>query len=121
MQLHVVLAVGCAGAAGALLRLLFAVMLRTAGDAFPFGTLAVNVVGCFAFGVCWSLHEGAWSKPVAAAVFTGFLGAFTTFSTFAFECVDLWERGRWVACLFHAIGQNVLGIAAVAAGLWLGR
>ncbi|MGE3173021.1 MAG: CrcB family protein [Planctomycetota bacterium] len=122
MQTRIVLAVAVGGALGALLRLGLGTAARAAlGDGFPYGTFAVNVLGCFLFGLCWSVADGSWPRAVSAGVFAGFFGAFTTFSTFALESIDLFERGRPWACLANVIGQNVLGGCAMVAGLWLGR
>jgi CrcB protein len=84
-------------------------------------TLVVNVLGCLAFGVCWACGGTAWSRPVAAGVFVGFLGAFTTFSTFAFDVTQLWAEERANAAILLVLGHNVLGMLAMLLGLWLGR
>lgn len=121
IQNLVVLGVLVGGSLGALARLGAAVLLQRLGSEPWVGTFAVNAGGCFLFGLCWSLHGGGWPRPVAAAVFTGFLGAFTTFSTYAFECIELWDRGRHLACALYAAGQNAIGALGMLGGLWLGR
>jgi len=121
MQAGVLLAVGAGGALGALARYAGTEILRSFGDGFPFATFAINVVGCFLFGLCYALHVDAWSKPQAAGVLVGFLGAFTTFSTFAFEGLSLIEQGRYLAFAGNLVGQNVLGVLGVLAGLSAGR
>ena len=82
---------------------------------FPLSTLVVNVVGCLLFGLCHGIGE-RWSPIIQAAVLTGFLGAFTTFSTFAFDCRVLIEQSRWFALLCNLVAQNALGLAAIWAG-----
>lgn len=63
---------------------------------FPWGTLAVNVLGCFLFGLVWSLAESEWAvnSHVRVVIFVGFLGAFTTFSTYAFEAGQMLRDAR---------------------------
>jgi CrcB protein len=121
MTLPVFFAVAVGGACGALARWSAAMALRDVLASFPFATFAINAVGCFAFGLLWAMHGGKWPAPVAAATFAGFLGAFTTFSTFAFESIELLQQGRMLACAANVVGQNVIGVLAVAGGLALGR
>lgn len=96
---------------------------RQAGLHFPWGTFAVNLLGCFLFGLLWSLFENRVdiSREVRAVVLVGFLGGFTTFSSFAFEAAGLLRDGAWLAAAGHLLGQNVLGVALVFAGLLVGR
>lgn len=121
MQTGVLIAIAAGGALGAIARYAVAEALRSLVADFPAGTFAINVVGCFAFGLCYALHAGAWPKPQAAAVFVGFLGAFTTFSTFAFETLELLQQGRVAAALLNAGAQSVLGVLGVVGGLAAGR
>ena len=64
---------------------------RLAGERFPLGTMAVNLLGCLLFGFVWGYLEGrvGLSPQTRTIVLTGFMGAFTTFSTYAFETVTL--------------------------------
>ena len=115
---------GLAGAAGTLAR--FGVMegmKRLAPGVMPWGTWAANLLGCFLFGLIWALAEerGAVSAGFRLYALVGFMGAFTTFSTFAFESVDLFRAGEALACLANIVGQNVLGLASVVAGLAVAR
>lgn len=93
------------------------------GRAWPIGTLIVNVVGCFIFGF---VFESMRSEEAAHDVrrllwLTGFCGAFTTFSTFAFDVVELeTHRGALAAALNTALHVG-LGVAAVVVGQTLGR
>lgn len=116
MSLPVLCAVAAAGAVGAVCRFTLATALRAASGAFPYDTLVVNLVGCLVFGVCMGLGAPQWQAPVRAAVVTGFLGAFTTFSAFAGDCAQLLEQGRWLALGGNLALQNGLGILAVVAG-----
>lgn len=113
-----------AGAAGTVARYLMqALAVRLFGQQFPWGTLVVNVLGCFLFGVVWTLeqeHELV-SPETRVVLLVGFMGAFTTFSTFAFETVTLAREPG----LLHAVGNffahSVLGFAGVVAGVALVR
>ena len=119
-----ILWLGLAGAAGALARYALATAVqRWCGVRFPWGTFVVNVVGCFVFGLVWTLAEERDWIPAGARLvaLTGFLGAFTTFSTFAFETGALMREADWAAAAANFAGQNVLGIAALFAGAALGR
>ncbi|WP_461209975.1 fluoride efflux transporter CrcB [Desulfocurvus sp. DL9XJH121] len=118
--LFVVLGGGC----GALARYLVAGWAqRLAGSSFPFGTFTVNALGCLLFGFIWGLAENrAVLGPQARLlVLTGFMGAFTTFSTYAFESAGLLRAGQWAYALLNMVGQNVAGLVLVFAGLALAR
>jgi CrcB protein len=90
---------------------------------FPWATLVVNVIGCFLFGLIWSLAESRWAinNHVRVVVFTGFLGAFTTFSTYAFEAGQMLRDAQWLYLAIHVLAQNGLGLAAILLGFALGR
>lgn len=112
------------GAAGAVSR--YAVDLLVGGmndGRFPWGTLTVNVVGCFALGVLVALTtEKVLVDPNwRIALGVGFLGAFTTFSTYAVESVRLAEDSLWGLATLNVFGMVILGLAAAIAGLALGR
>ncbi|MDR1385571.1 MAG: fluoride efflux transporter CrcB [Planctomycetaceae bacterium] len=117
-----VLAIGFAGACGTLAR--FGVNQFTAkalGD-YPYGTVIVNVAGCFLFGFLTSIFSaGRIGVQYKVILLTGFLGGFTTFSAYAYEIADFLEHQRYLAALLHFGGQNVLGIAAVFLGLCFGK
>lgn len=116
--------VAAAGAAGSLCRfgLSFWVQ-RWFGDPFPWGTLSVNLVGSFLFGLVFSLGESrAWLTPEARLIIlVGFMGAFTTFSSFAFDTHRLVVEHSWGLALANLAAQNLSGLAAVSAGIWVGR
>lgn len=116
--------IGVAGALGALARYeLGGLVQKISGAAFPWSTLAVNVLGCLAFGLIWSLAEGRGliSPDLRTILLTGFMGAFTTFSTFAFETDGFFRAGQY-GLGFANIGlQLVIGLVAMAAGQALGR
>lgn len=113
--------VGLGGFAGAVLRYLVSgwVQERSGSIAFPFGTAAVNFIGCFVIGLLTFLVETRSYLSVEARAFVliGLLGSFTTFSTFGSETLMFLRSGRVDMAALYAGGQVVVGIIMV----WLGR
>lgn len=93
------------------------------GGAFPLGTLVVNVLGSFLFGLIFVLaEERAWFSPeTRTALLVGFLGAFTTFSTFAFDTAGFVAGQQWGMAALNLVAQNALGLLGFFAGTWLAR
>lgn len=117
-----IVAVGIAGAAGAIARYAFGeYVVGRLASGFPLGTLLMNVTGSFALGFLAGGGAGAgtWSPALRLAVTTGFLGAFTTFSTFSVDTVQLWESGRLGLAAVNVIGSVVAGLLGAWAGLRL--
>jgi fluoride exporter len=113
-----------AGVLGTLARYgLSGLVQRIAGAGFPWGTAVVNLTGCFLFGLLWTLLEGRiQARPeIRTTVFIGFFGAFTTFSSFVAETASLMRDSQWLYAGANIIGQNVLGIVVLLAGMALGR
>lgn len=110
------------GAAGALARYGLGGWIHgLTGAAFPWGTMTVNVVGCFALGLVTPLLLAPSAAPEARAfVAVGLLGGFTTFSTFSFEAMALAQNGHWQRAAVYTIGSVVLGLLAVVVGFWIG-
>lgn len=106
------------GALGALLRYAVSGMaLRLFGSAFPWGTLTANLVGCFLIGLFWVIADRAALDPRAIPfLFTGLLGAFTTFSTYSLESITLMREGEVLRGVLNVALSNGLGLAAVVAG-----
>ena len=115
------LAVALAGALGAAARFGVVRCLEPWSAAFPWPVLAVNVLGCLLFGIAWQAGASRWPDVASAAVLAGFLGGFTTFSSFALDTLVLLEQGRVLAAAGNVLGQNVLGVGAMLAGITLGR
>lgn len=116
----IVVAVGLAGALGALARYgISLASLRWLGPGFPFGTLIVNLVGCFLLGALaeWTLEDPTLSPQARTALSTGFLGAFTTFSTFGVETFRALEGGDWGVALANVLINVLGGLALVAVGI----
>ena len=86
---------------------------------FPYGTLAVNLIGCFLIGFLSQLAEsrGVFTAESRTFVFIGILGGFTTFSAFGNETMNLWREGQNSLALANVAAHLVLGLGAV----WVGR
>jgi CrcB protein len=116
-----ILLVGIGGALGSITRFLVSGWVQAASRNanFPYGTLAVNVTGCFTIGFLAQLSEshGLFTSEARAFVFIGILGGFTTFSSFGNETINLLHGGEMLGALAN-VGANVItGLFAV----WLGR
>jgi fluoride exporter len=112
------------GGLGALCRYLVdgAVQERWEG-AFPLGTFVVNLSGSLVLGAVVGafLAHGSWPDSARLAVGTGFVGSYTTFSTFTFESFRLVREGARRYAVANLLGSLVAGGAAAAMGLWLGQ
>ena len=123
------LAIALGGAVGALLR--WGIMLGMTNvlrESFSFGTLLVNVVGSLLIGIAFvCLVERIQTEGIAAspafksAVMIGVLGAFTTFSTFSLQTLEMLIDGRWMAGSLYVISSVVLCLLATALGIGLAR
>lgn len=117
MQELALVAIG--GAAGSVARVIISSLaLRSLPLGFPWGTLAVNLIGSFVFGVIVGIgsNRGGMSVNERALLLSGLLGGFTTFSAFSFDTVQLFTQGFQGRAFISIIGQVVLGAVA----LWLG-
>jgi len=118
-----VLAIGLAGSAGAIARYLVAIFFGWLTNIrFPLGTLVINISGSLFLG--WFLAHIA-VRPVSdttrLAIGVGFVGAYTTFSTYMFESNKLIDDGAGIEAMVNLFGSLILGIAAVRLGMWLAR
>jgi CrcB protein len=116
--------IAVAGAAGTVARYgVQRISVLWMGAGFPWGTLVANALGCFLFGwiAARSLERGLMSPELAIPLLTGFLGAFTTFSTFAFETGDFMRQGAWGLAAANLLLNQVLGLGLFFLGSYLGR
>jgi CrcB protein len=116
--------IGLGGFAGAIARYLVdGVVAERVSGAFPWGTLVVNVSGSFVLGLLFALSVDRAILPaeVRGPVLIGFIGAYTTFSTYMLESWQLIGSGAYGLALVNLLGSAVLGLLAVVAGLTLGR
>lgn len=93
----------------------------TVGD-YPLGTLLVNLIGSFAIGLLWNyFSSGDGSNHLRLLIMVGVLGGFTTFSSYAIECFNLYESGHTGLALTHVLANNIGGILLAFAGMSLGQ
>jgi len=113
-----------AGALGAVARYSLAGLVqRLTGGVFPWGTIAVNILGCFVAGMLWALFEkrGITGGVPRTAILVGFMGAFTTFSTMILETQQVFGALGIARAAANLALQNGVGLAALLAGLAIGR
>ena len=114
--------VALGGAIGASARYLTGVAaVRLMGHGFPWGTLAVNVVGSFLMGVLVVALAHLGGTRFAPLLMTGMLGGFTTFSAFSLDAVTLYERGQLGLAATYVTASVILSLAALFAGLLAAR
>jgi fluoride exporter len=116
-----VLSIG--GALGVNARYWLGVLItRWSGPRFPWATVVINVTGSFAIGFLAVILAYRWPHPLGRLfVVTGFLGGYTTFSSFTFESLKLWEDGEKGLSMANTFGSVAAGLAAVTLGVALGR
>ncbi|ESY03185.1 camphor resistance protein CrcB [Mesorhizobium sp. LNJC399B00] len=96
--------------------------LRVVGPNYPWGTMAINILGSFVMGLfVAALMRRGGSNELRLFVATGILGGFTTFSAFSLDFATLWERGATLPALGYALASVVGAIIALFLGLWLAR
>ncbi|EAU54168.1 fluoride efflux transporter CrcB [Mariprofundus ferrooxydans] len=117
-------AVAIGGAAGAVARWLMASAIqRVAGGAFPWGTFAVNALGSFLLGFLfvWLIERSTAGELLRLAITVGFLGAFTTFSTYSLESVRLLQEGAFQMAFGNIAGQLLVCLPLAWLGVQLAR
>ena len=124
MQFSILLAIAIGGAFGSIARHYVSTGIYNAtGPAFPYGILAVNVIGGLVMGIVVEL--GAlklnYSPEIRAFLTTGILGGFTTFSAFSLDTALLIERGDWLGSAAYIVASVALSVGALFTGLWLVR
>ncbi len=114
-----ILAVGVGGAFGAMARYVFNLIFAKTFAPFPFATFFINITGSFLIGFLLTVFSEKFevNENVQLAIIVGFLGAYTTFSTFEFEIFGLVRDKQFLITLFYVILSVTIGFFAV----WLGR
>jgi fluoride exporter len=96
---------------------------RLLGPVFPFGTLAINVLGSFVLGffLVWTTERVMVDPRWRLLVAVGFCGGYTTFSSYAYESISFLQQGQWTLLAVNVLGNNLLACLAVLAGMALAR
>ncbi len=91
------------------------------GSTFPFGTLAINLTGCFFLGLIgqFTLNRMVISPELRMAIAIGFFGGYTTFSSFGWEAAKMLEAGEWLWATMYVASSVVLGLFLSVTGIWL--
>ena len=111
------------GSAGTLARYALQGLVQVrSGTSFPTGTITVNLIGCFLLGgfTEFALHRLSVSPELRIAISIGFFGAFTTFSTFSWETVQMLNDGEWTRALAYVLVSVVGGLLLAWAGMTVG-
>ncbi|OAB56105.1 protein CrcB [Phormidium willei BDU 130791] len=122
--MQLILAIAAGGAVGALARHFLAQqVMHLTGGGFPWGILTANVLGSFLMGLLVEVSALVWQPGAALRAFlaVGFLGAFTTFSTFALDVALLYERGALALAGLYVALSVLLSVGGLFFGLWLVR
>lgn len=96
---------------------------RLLGPVFPYGTLTINVLGSFVLGffLLWTTERAVVDPRWRLLIAVGFCGGYTTFSSYAYETMMLFEHGQWTLMVVNCLSNNLLACAAVVAGMALAR
>lgn len=124
MAVSRILFVGLAGFAGTLCRYWLAgAVARRYGETFPAGTLVVNVAGCFLIGFLFFMFQErhAWGETARTVTLVGFLGGFTTFSSYGLQTFTLLQEGEFGYAAANVVASNVLGLLMVWGGYALAK
>ena len=116
--------VGLGSFVGGALRYLISTWMKNAcSQGFPWGTLMVNLVGCFLIGVLFALFSrySSTSHPWYLLLTTGLCGGFTTFSTFANESLQMLQNSQWGGFITYVSISVIAGISLTALGYWVGK
>ena len=115
-MINTIAAIAAGGAIGALLRYgTYSLSLKLGGEAFPWGTLFINVLGCFLMGIAVSVFASIWTPPEALRSFliAGVLSSFTTFSAFSLDVIHLLEREQYLYMSIYYLSSVTLSVLAI--------
>jgi CrcB protein len=117
------IAVAIGGALGAMGRYAVSSWVFQINHKFPFATLAINVLGSFVMGILFVLivERTLLSMEMRSLLMIGFLGAFTTFSTFSLDALGLWQNGHLFLALLYVLATVGLCLVAISSSIWLTR
>ena len=118
------LAISLGAVAGANLRYWMSrYAVRLLGPVFPYGTLAINMLGSFVLGffLVWTTERTIADPRWRLLIAVGFCGGFTTFSSYAYETMVFFEQGQWALLTANFVSNNLLACAGVLAGMALAR
>ncbi|MBO7305320.1 MAG: fluoride efflux transporter CrcB [Bacteroidales bacterium] len=106
---------------GAIRYLLSLFMKNLCGQGFPWGTLSVNLLGCFLFGIVFAIFSKSSStdSTLYLLLTTGICGGFTTFSTFANESIQMLQHGNIFGFIAYVATSVIAGLALIALGYWI--
>lgn len=123
-MLKSLLIVGAGSFVGGALRYCVSILMKAVcGQAFPWGTLLVNLLGCFVFGLIFALF-GKWNAQSSSWLLfltTGLCGGFTTFSAFAHESVQLLQNGELFAFFCYVFVSVAFGLFLMGLGYWVAK
>ncbi len=118
------IAVAVGGAFGAVARYAISTWIfDSTSHKFPYATLSVNVLGSFVMGIFFVLilEKGLLLPAWRGVLMIGFLGAFTTFSTFSLDALGLWQNGHVFMSLVYMLATVILCLIAISSAIWLTR
>lgn len=121
-MLKSLLIVGSGSFIGGVLRYLISTHMKNVSMiGFPWGTLAVNLIGCFVIGIIYAIFNryDTTDNTFCLLLTTGVCGGFTTFSTFAYENIQMLQNGNIIGFIGYIVASVVLGIALAALGYWI--
>ncbi|MDE0875975.1 MAG: fluoride efflux transporter CrcB [Porticoccaceae bacterium] len=118
------LAVALGGALGSMARYALSTWIyQISSHKFPYATLTVNVLGSFVMGILFVVivERAALPQEMRSLLMIGFIGAFTTFSTFSLDALGLWQNGHLFMALIYTLATVILCLIAISSAIWLTR
>ena len=118
------LAVALGGALGSMARYALSTWIyQISSHKFPYATLTVNVLGSFVMGILFVVivERAALPQEMRSLLMVGFIGAFTTFSTFSLDALGLWQNGHLFMALIYILATVILCLIAISSAIWLTR